>query len=221
VNGDQADNDAAASGAVYVYTRTGTTWAQQAYVKASNTGAADEFGTALALAGDLLAVGAQNEDCSSTGVNGSQGNNLASNSGAAYVFRRSGSTWTQEAYVKASNTEPSDAFGGNLAIAGEILVVGARNEDSSATGVGGNQGSNGASNSGAVYVLRHDGTRWSQSAYVKGANTGASDLFGISVAVSRDALAVGGTGEASNASGIGGDGSNNLAPNSGAAYVFH
>jgi hypothetical protein len=140
------------------------------------------------------------------------------------VFRRSGNTWTQEAYVKASNTDearPADAFGGSLAIEGEILVAGARNEDSSATGVGGNQASNSASNSGAVYVFRHDGTRWSQVEYVKSANTDVNDAFGISVAISRDAVAVGATGEASNASGINGNGSNNLAPSSGAAYVFH
>jgi hypothetical protein len=222
--GDEASNDALSSGAVYVYTRTGTTWTQQAYVKASNTGASDEFGTALALAGNLLAVGAPNEDSSSTGVNGSQVNDVASNSGAAYVFRRSGNAWTQEAYVKASNTDearPGDAFGASLGIEGEILVAGARNEDSSATGVGGNQGSNSASNSGAVYVFRHDGTRWSQVEYVKSANTGANDAFGIAVAVSRDTMAVGATGEASNASGINGNGSNDLAPSSGAAYVFH
>jgi trimeric autotransporter adhesin len=222
IGGDQDSNDAAGSGAVYVYTRSGAAWTQQAYVKASNTGASDEFGATLALAGNLLAVGAQGEDSSSTGVNGSQVNDLASGSGAVYVFRRSANTWTQEGYVKASNTGNGDAFGSSLDIEGEILAVGARNEDSSATGMGGSQGDNIlASNSGAVYVFRHDGTRWSQIEYAKSANTGASDAFGTSVGVSRDALAVGSTGEASNASGINGDGSNNDAPNSGAAYAFH
>jgi trimeric autotransporter adhesin len=88
VNGDGANNDASNSGAVYVFTRAGATWAQQAYVKASNTGANDRFGHSVALSadGDTLAVGAYFEDSNATGVNGDQDNNAASNSGAVYLY---------------------------------------------------------------------------------------------------------------------------------------
>jgi hypothetical protein len=87
-SGAEADNSALSSGAVYVFTRSGTTWTQQAYVKALNTGASDQFGYSVALAGDTLAVGARDEDSNGTGVNsGAQANNGASASGAVYVFQ--------------------------------------------------------------------------------------------------------------------------------------
>ncbi len=91
MNGAQADNSAAGAGAVYVFARTGTAWSQQAYVKASNTDAGDEFGYALALSGDgsTLAVGAPLEDGSAIGVGGIQTDNTAdgaTDSGAAYVY---------------------------------------------------------------------------------------------------------------------------------------
>src|SRR5262249_17916495 len=94
VGGDQTSNAASWAGAVYVLTRTGTTWSQQAYVKASNTQAADEFGFAVTLAGDgsTLVVGAPTEDSNATGVGGDPSNNAAPDSGAAYVFTRSGTT---------------------------------------------------------------------------------------------------------------------------------
>ena len=86
VNGDQTNNSSGQSGAVYVFARSGSTWTQQAYIKASNTDAGDAFGYSVAISGDTLAVGAQGEDSKATGINGDQTNNSASGSGAAYVF---------------------------------------------------------------------------------------------------------------------------------------
>jgi hypothetical protein len=88
-NGNQADNSSAAAGAVYVFRRTGTAWVQESYLKASNTGASDSFGKALALSSDgsTLAVGAPREASSATGINGNQSDNSALASGAVYVFR--------------------------------------------------------------------------------------------------------------------------------------
>jgi FG-GAP repeat len=142
---------------VYVFSRSGSVWAQQAYVKASNTGVGDQFGASLALSadGNTLAVGASEEAGKATGIGGDQNNN-ADFSGAVYVFSRSdsGSAWTQRAYVKASNTEAGDRFGASLALSadGATLAVGAGSEGGSATGIGGNQADNGASFSGAVYL---------------------------------------------------------------------
>ena len=68
----QADNSAGNAGAVYVFVRSGTTWTQQAYLKASNTGVSDQFGYSVSLSGDTLAVGAFSEDSAATGVNGNQ-----------------------------------------------------------------------------------------------------------------------------------------------------
>ncbi len=145
----------------------------------------------MALSGDTLVVGAYEEDSNATGVNGEQGNNLASNAGAAYVFVRSGNTWSQQAYLKASNTGADDLFGWSVALSGDTLVVGAWGEDSNATGVGGDQGNNLAEYAGAAYVFVRSGGLWSQQAYLKASNTGADDGFGSSVALSGDTLVVG------------------------------
>ena len=226
INGNQADNSASTSGAVYVFIRNGSTWSQQAYVKASNTETGDQFGYSVALAadGNTLAVGATYESSSATGINGNQADNSALASGAVYVFIRSGSTWSQQAYVKASNTETGDMFGYRLALAadGNTLVVGAAYESSSATGINGNQADNSAGGSGAVYVFTRSGTTWNQQAYVKASNTDALDLFGHSVALAADGntLAVGAFFEQSGSTGINGNQSDNSAIESGAVYVF-
>ncbi|HSR10440.1 MAG TPA: cadherin-like beta sandwich domain-containing protein [Thermodesulfobacteriota bacterium] len=220
INGDQADNNAYDSGAVYVFVRSGTTWTQQAYIKASNTNAYDHFGSRVALSGDTLAVGAPDEDSSAAGVDGNQGDNSAPSSGAVYVFTRSGANWTQQAYIKASNANAMDYFGSGLALSGDTLAVGAYNESSSATGVNGNQADNSAAGAGAVYIFARAGTTWAQQAYIKASNANAGDNFGSSMAVSGDTLAVGAPGEASSAGGVNGNQADNSAASSGAVYVF-
>ena len=219
-NVNQGNNSAAGSGAVYVFIRNGTTWSPQAYIKASNTEASDAFGTSVAISGDTLVVGATGESSNAIGVNQNQSNNLASYSGAAYVFTRTGSTWSQQAYLKASNTAADDYFGISVAISGDTLVVGATGEDSNAMGVNQDQSNNSAAGSGAVYVFTRSLGSWSQQAYIKASNTGAGDSFGIRVALSSDTLVVGASGEDSNAIGVNQDQNNNLAAGSGAAYVF-
>jgi hypothetical protein len=220
VDGDGTNNLASSSGAVYIFIRSGGAWSQQAYLKASNTEASDFFGYSIAISGDTLVVGAYGEDSAATGVDGNQADNLASGSGAAYVFTRTAGVWSQQAYLKASNTEANDAFGRSVAIDGDTLVVGAYGEDSNATGVDGNQANNLAIDSGAVYAFTRSGTIWSQQAYLKASNTGASDSFGISVSISGDTVIVGAYGEDSNATGVNGNQANNLISGSGAAYVF-
>jgi hypothetical protein len=152
VNGTQTDNSAGGAGSAYVFVRSGVTWSQQAYLKASNTELADTFGSAVAISGNTIVVGAQYEASNATGVNGNQTDNSASGAGAAYVFTSSGATWSQQAYLKASNTGAGDAFGLSVAISGDTIVVGANGEDSNATGVGGNPNDNSATNAGAAYT---------------------------------------------------------------------
>jgi hypothetical protein len=220
VNGNQADNSATTSGAAYVFIRDGTNWSQQAYLKASNTEAGDGFGISVAVSGSTVVVGSNVEDSNSTGVNGDQSNNDANGSGAAYVFVRNGTNWTQQAYLKASNTGAGDNFGYSVAAWGEAILVGAIHEASNATGVNGNQTNNAANLSGAAYVFVRNGTNWTQQAYLKASNTGAQDLFGYSVGLSADTVAVGAQQEASNATGVNGNQANNAAMLSGATYVF-
>ena len=207
---EQDNNSAANSGAVYVFTRTGNDWSQQAYVKASNTEAGDKFGFSVALAGDSLAVGAYLEDSAATGIGGDETNNSGLNRGAVYVFTRNPATgvWSQQAYVKASNTGAQTSFGYSVALAGDTLAVGASYEDS-------------PESSGAVYVFtRNSNGIWKQQAHVKASNTGAFDHFGTSVALSGDTLAVGAFAESSNAHLVNGDQTNNTFSESGAVYVF-
>jgi hypothetical protein len=191
VNGDQSDDSAPDSGAAYVFVRSGMNWTQQAYLKASNTDAGDAFGISVAVSGDTVVVGAVGENSNAIGVNGDQSDNSAPGSGAAYVFVRSGTTWTQQAYLKPSNTGQSDYFGASVALRGDTVVVGAWGESSNATGVNGDQTDNNAADSGAAYVFVRCGTSWTQQAYLKASNTGANDMFGSSVALWGDIVVVG------------------------------
>ena len=220
MNGNQADNSFGDAGAAYVFVRIGGAWSHQAYLKASNTWAGEHFGDSVAISGETVVVGAYGEDSNAVGVNGNQANNSALNSGAAYVFVRSGGGWSQQAYLKASNTEAGEGFGFSVAASGETVVVGAIGEDSSAVGVNGTQANNNADSSGAAYVFVRSGGAWSQQAYLKASNTGAYDLFGYSVAISGETVVVGTNGEDSSARGVDGNQTNNNADGSGVAYVF-
>jgi hypothetical protein len=202
------------------YAVTANLLSQEAYIKASNTGAGDNFGFSVSLSGDTLAVGAYLEASNATGINGNEADNSAIGSGAVYVFTRAGTTWTQQAYIKASNTDANDFFGTSVSLSGDTLAVGAYGEDSNATGTNGSEEDNSAPDSGAVYVFTRAGMTWTQQAYIKASNTDASDFFGWSVSLSGDTLAVGTLYEASNATGINGNQADNSALNSGAVYVL-
>ena len=232
VNGEQNDDSERFSGAVYIFVRGGVLWQQQAYLKASNSEIAERFGNALSLStdGNTLAVGGRDEDSAATGINGDQSDGSAESSGAVYIFVRNNDLWQQQAYLKASNTESIDLFGGAVSLNadGSTLAVGATQEDSAATGINGNQNDNTASNSGAVYVfVRNDGL-WQQQAYLKASNTdgGVFDIFGdafgnaVSLSADGNTLAVGASREDSGAAGINGDQSDNAAEQLGAVYVF-
>jgi hypothetical protein len=220
INGDQTNDSSNDAGAVYVFTRNGTEWRQQAYLKASNTDDQDWFGHSVDISGDSVVVGARFEDSSATGVNGEQDDNTKFNSGATYIFARSSDQWSQQAYLKASHGQGGDEFGHSVAISGDSVAVGAISEGSSATGINGDQEDNAAYSSGAVYVFFRNDTSWHQQAYIKASNTNHDDEFGWSVDLSGDRLAVGAISEASNATGIDGDQLNNLASFAGAAYAF-
>ena len=210
IDGDQDDNAALDSGAVYMFTRVDDEWSQQAYIKASNTGESDSFGFSIALsdAGDTLAVGAFREGSAATGIGGDHADNAAPAAGAVYIFVYTNNAWSQQAYVKASNTEQFDKFGTSVALSGDgdTLAVAAPGEDSAAIGIDGDQGDDGAVDSGAVYVFVRVSNAWSQGAYVKASNTGEGDQFGFEVAMSSDSntLAVGAYWEDSAAVGVGG-----------------
>jgi len=220
IGANQGDNGAPSAGAAYVFTRSGTTWTQQAYLKASSSGASDQFGWSCTISGETIVVGAPFEQSTATGVNGDDTNNGFPGAGAAYVFVRSGSTWTQEAYVKASNTGFADQFGFDVALLGDALIVGAPTEESAATGVNGDEGDNSLVQPGAAYLFQRSGTTWTQRSYLKASNTDPQDTFGLAVAMSAANALVGAPAEDGAAVGVNGDDTDNSLDDVGAAYLY-
>ncbi len=223
INGNQEDRSIPEAGAVYIFVRSGVTWSQQAYIKASNTGNAavgdayaegDQFGYSIALSddGNTLAVGAIGEDSNATGINGNQDDNSANQAGAAYVFARAGSTWSQQAYVKSAMTRANVLFGYSMGISanGDTLVVGEYDADRG---------------KGALYVLTRSAGMWSHQARIQAENGEIQDSLGYSLAISDDGntIASGAADEDCLKPGINPAGcENDQASNqsSGAAYVF-
>ncbi|MFM8270513.1 MAG: IPT/TIG domain-containing protein, partial [Pseudomonadota bacterium] len=232
-----SNNDLDASGAVYVFRRinsggNNTSWVQEAYIKSPNSDAQDYFGFAVGISGDLLVVGAPNEDSNQTTITNStsaSSDDTSTDSGAVYVFWRTSSNWTQEAYIKASNGDSGDCFGKSIGISGDTLVVGSDYEDSSQTTI-----TNGPSastdntllNSGAAYVFKRTSSGWIQEAYLKASNAGSGDSFAgffRGARVSGDRIVLGAPFEDSNQLTITNGttaSSNDSSIDSGAAYVY-
>ena len=219
------DNSASDAGAVYVFKRADESWSEPIYLKASTPGSGDHFGITVALSADrnTLAIGANTESSHAAGIDGDQLDDSAQSAGAVFVFVWANMAWAQQAYIKASNPDAGDFFG-NVALSadGDILAVGALGEKSTANGIGGDQTVNTAELVGSAYVFVRSGTAWSQRAYVKASNSGAGDIFGSTVAMSADGntLAVGAYGEGSASIGIGGDQTDDSAPEAGAVYLY-
>jgi trimeric autotransporter adhesin len=220
-----SDDSATEAGAVYVFSKTGGVWAQQAMLKAPNAAARHFYGKTLALSadGNTLAIGADGEGSNHTGTFAIMpaGNALAPDSGAVYVYTRSSSVWALQSYIKAANAEAYDIFGFSLALSrdGNTMVVGAWYESGGGTGTTGDPSDNSVFAAGAAYVFKRTGTAWQQQAYLKATNPDAGDWFGLSVAISADGntIAVGAFSEASNSSSAPLD---NSAPGAGAVYVY-
>lgn len=230
-NGSTAspNNSVSNAGAVFVYRRSGTSWYQEAYIKAPNPDAEDLFGYSVSISGDTILVGAGGEDSAETTITNGQtasADNSAIEAGAAYVFRRNGSTWTQEAFLKASNANAGDGFGWSVSLSGDVAVVGASEEDSAQTTItnGATASSdNSISANGAAYVFRRIGSTWSQEAYLKPPVASANKYFAEFVAMSGDTVLLGCYKDSSNQRGIthGTTASaDTSAPNSGAVHVF-
>ena len=181
------------AGAAYVFSRSGTTWTQESKLQASDKAASDYFGVSVSINNDgtRLVVGAHYSNPGGTG-----------DAGAAYVYSRSGTIWTQESKIQASDKITSDYFGQSVSISndGTRLVVGAYLSDPGGTG-----------DAGAAYVYSRSGTIWTQETKLQASDKAASDYFGVSVLINNDGtrLVVG-----AHYSDPGGTG------NAGAAYVY-
>ncbi len=225
-----ADNSLSMAGAVYLFRDMGGTWVQEAYLKPSHLDASDNFGVEVAASADMVAVGAYGEGSNQTHISmgpaSGSADNSSSNSGAVYVFHKSGGSWAQMAMLKASNAEASDSFGARLDMFGSMIVVGAYAEDSSTTTViqaGPGSADNSATSSGAAYIYRLQGGSWVEEAYLKAANANANDYFGYSVAAFANMVVVGAQSEQSSQNFVsqgGAASADNSMTASGAAYVY-
>ena len=178
------DDMASGSGSAYVFTRSGTTWTQQAKLTASDGGAGDWFGFSSALSGDTAVIGAPFDD------------DKGADSGSVYVFTRSGTTWTQQVKLTASDGAAGDTFGFSLASSGDIALMGAPSDDDKGT------------NSGSVYVFAPSGPAWTQQPKLTASDGAALDAFGCSVRLSGDTAIIGAWSD------------DDMGTDSGSAYVF-
>jgi hypothetical protein len=151
-----------AAGAVYVYQHQGDAWTQQARLTAPDGAPFDLFGSALALRGDTLAVGARSADSRS-----------GRNAGAVYVYQRQGGDWSLQATLAAEDAAGSDFFGHDLVLMEEALLVGAPGHDERASD----------DNFGAVYIFRRRGDAWNQAAKLSAPDLAANAQFGAALAL--------------------------------------
>ncbi len=185
VVGAHAPNGSA-QGSAYVYVRSGPTWILQQKLTPSDGRANDEFGISAAISGDTALVGAWG---ASVGYNIFQG--------AAYVFTRSGTNWTEQAKLSAPDGAAFERFGHSVAISGDTAVVGMPIAE-----IGGNH------SQGAACVFTRSGTSWNFQQKLTASDGAANDGFGFSLALEGDTILVGATSIISGGC------------NKGSAYVF-
>ena len=170
-----AASQASGQGAAYVFVQSGSTWTQQAKLTASDGAAGDKLGASVSVNSGTVVAGAPGK---------------ASTQGAAYVFLQSGSTWTQQAKLTASDGAAGDSFGNAASLSGNTAVVGAYAKNSS---------------QGSAYVFARSGASWAQQAELTASDGKPGDHFGKSVGVDSGTVVAG---------------ANARSFNTGAAYVF-
>ena len=154
-------------GSAYVFTRTGTTWSQQAKLNALGFPLSTLFGDCVAISGDTAVVGAR--EYRESGIN----------SGCAYVYTRSGSNWSHQAHLIPSDGASGDQFGSSVAISGDYLVVGSHQDDDD------------GSKSGSAYIFNRTGSTWSEQAKLTASDAASEHRFGQFVDISSDTAAIG------------------------------
>jgi hypothetical protein len=162
------DNDLSNSGSAYIFRRTNTSWIQEAKLHPSDRSAEDWFGWSVSISGDYAIIGARGSD-----------DNDLSNSGSAYIFRRTDTSWIQEAKLLPSDRSAEDWFGWSVSISGDYAIVGAPGNDDNGT------------DAGSAYLFKCTGATWAQEAKLISSDGAEDDLFGQSVSISGDYAIVG------------------------------
>lgn len=162
----QHEHNGTSTGAAYVFRYDGNRWIQESELLASDGGAGDKFGQSVAISGDVIVVGAPDEQ---RGIP----------AGAAYIFRYDGNSWNQESQLTASDGAAGDKFGYSATISREVVVIGAVIGDGKVI------------DSGSAYIYRYDGSNWSEETKLFAHDGVSNDEFGFSVSISGEVVVVG------------------------------
>ena len=248
-----AFNDDGGRGSAYIFKRSGTTWIQEKKIVASDRAADDRFGLSVSIHGDYVIAGAYNDDVfqgsayvfKRTGTNWTQeskivspvrsgeafgisaaisseyaivgayfnaenadGSNFMFSSGAAYIFKRTGTTWVLQTKAVAADRSREAHFGVSVALDGDNAIIGADYDDNDVTGRGYSE------NAGSAYIFKRNGTTWVQESKIVSSDRARIDFFGHSVSISGNYAIVGAGGQKLDASGA------NSLFDAGAAYIF-
>ncbi len=171
-------NDA---GSAYIFKRTGTSWAEEQKLTASDGTADDSFGLTVSIEGNYAIVGAYHDDTLT---------------GSAYVFKRSDSSWIQEDKLTASDGATGDQFGSSVSINGDYVIIGAYGDDSNGI------------DAGSAYIFKRTGTNWNEEDKLLASDSSSQDKFGISVSINGDYVIIGAYGDGDNGG------------HAGSAYIF-
>ncbi len=200
------------SGAAYIYKKIGSDWSLESFIKSPLNNAGDNFGFAVSLDNDRVAVGSPFDDSNYNSIfsTAPSANPTSLNSGAVFIFKRVGSTWAFEAMIKPSDNTAGKQFGTSLKMKGNYLIVGAP-----AGGV----------NKGSAYIFKRSGSNWTQSGTLRPPDTENTDFFGQTVALASNPVqfSIGAPGESSGGTGsisYTGFSTENSKLNSGAVYVY-
>lgn len=158
----------ATTGAVYVYTNTGSAWLLQQKIIAPDAAATDHFGCSVAIYGDTIIVGARGNDT------------MGINAGAVYIYTRTASTWSFQQKLTASDAAAYDRFGACVAIYNDTVLIGAYFQSHS-----------GLSGAGAAYVFTRAASTWSQQQKLTDSEPNAGEFFGRAVAITDQTIIVG------------------------------
>jgi hypothetical protein len=158
------DDNGESSGSAYIYKREGTNWTQETKIVASDGVANDEFGFSVAILGDYIVVGTPLHE---------------GTIGSAYVFKREGTSWSQQAKLEASDGAADHYFGNSVSISANDVIVGAY------------QGNGNADHSGSAYIFKRQDTNWLQQEKLVASDGASGDYFGYSVSISGSYAIVG------------------------------
>ncbi len=160
-----AFGDDSSRGSAYIFTRSGTLWTQQQKLTAPDGETGDGFGRGVSVSGDTAIMGANRDD---------------SARGSAYVFTRSGTVWTGQQKLTASDGAADDLFGSSVVVSGDTAIVGAHGNDVELN-----------ADQGAAYVFTRSGNVWTEQQRLTASDGGAGDLFGFSLAISGETVVMG------------------------------